>query len=181
LAALTVFFYVPLEAAVSLWTFAVLAERGQEEREATGLLSGFWTAFLASRLLAALAQHTVFYSEWWDRGLIVAAPLLAAVLLGNLAGAGQHSRPRGGLILLGLLLGPVLPTLLSLIFQAAPNANGTAFGLVFAAGSLGSVLLAPLIRPRSPARHPLSALRLPIFLALLVAASALIAVLNTDH
>src|SRR5581483_4390322 len=57
LAALTLFFYVPLEAAISFWTFTLLAERGQDEREATGLLSGFWTAFMTSRLLAALAQH----------------------------------------------------------------------------------------------------------------------------
>ncbi len=174
LAALTLFFYVPLEAAISLWTFTLLAEREQDEREATGLLSGFWTAFMASRLLAALAQHEFFFSDWWDRGLVVAAPLVAAVLLGNLAGAGQRSRPRGGLILLGLLLGPVLPTLLSLMFQATQNTEGTAFGLAFAAGSLGSVLLAPLMKTQSASRHPLSVLRLPIFLALLVTASALI-------
>lgn len=173
-AALTFFFYAPLEAIISLWTFALLAERGQEEGEATGMLSGFWTAFMASRLLAALLQHTFFYSEWWDLSLVVLAPLLAAVLLGNLAGAGQRGRPRGGLILLGMLLGPVLPTLLSLIFQAAAGAKGTAFGVVFAAGSLGSVLSVPLIQLRFGARHPLSALRLPIFLALLVTASALV-------
>lgn len=173
LAALTLFFYVPLESAISLWTFTLLAEREQDEREATGLLYGFWAAFLFSRLLAALVQHTLFFSEWWDRGLIVALPLLAAVLLGNLAGAGQRSRPRGGLILLGLLLGPVLPTLLSVIFQET-NAKGTAFGLVFAAGSLGSVLLAPLIKTPSADRSRLSALRLPIFLALLVTATALV-------
>lgn len=174
LAALALFFYVPLEATISLWTFTLLAEREQDEREATGLLSGFWTAFMASRLLAALGQHTVFYAEWWDRSLIVAAPLLTAVLLGNLAGAGQRGRPRGGLILLGLLLGPVLPTLLSVIFQGVPDAKGTAFGLVFAAGSLGSVLLAPLIKRPSAAGHPLAALRFPIFLALLVTAAALV-------
>jgi MFS family permease len=174
LAALSFFFYVPLEASIGLWTFTLLAERGRDEREATGLLSGFWTALLASRLLAALLRHTVFYSEWWDRGLIVAAPLLAAVLLGNLAGAGQQGRPRGGLLLLGLLLGPVVPTLLSVIFQEGPDVKGTAFGVMFAAGSLGSVLLAPLLKAPSTVRRPLSALRLPIFLALLVTASALV-------
>ena len=30
--------------------FSLLRERGQDEREAGGLLSGFWAAFLASRL-----------------------------------------------------------------------------------------------------------------------------------
>jgi fucose permease len=163
LAGLVLFFYVPLEAAISLWTFTLLAERSEENCEATGLLSGFWAAFMVSRLVAALAQHLDYLTEWWDRGLLVVAPLLAAVVLGNLAGAGQHGRPRGGLILLGLLLGPVLPTLLSLIFQATPEAQGTAYGLMFAAGSLGSILLAPF-----------RSLRVPIFLALLVTAIALV-------
>lgn len=167
-------FYVPLEASISLWTFAVLAERQQEERSAAGLLYGFWGAFLASRLLAAFIQHIEFLTEWWDRCLIVGFPLLAAVLLGNLTGGSQRERPRAGLILLGLLLGPVLPTLLGLIFRAAPEAKGTAYGLAFAAGSLGSVVLAKIIAPPSAGRSPLSALRLPIVLALLVTVTALV-------
>jgi fucose permease len=173
IAALVLFFYAPLEAAISLWAFTLLAEREQEEREATGLLAGFWAAFVASRLLVALAHHMDFLTEWWDRVLIVVPPLLAAVILGNLAGASQRGRPLTGLILLGLLLGPVLPTLLGSVFRAAPGEEGTAYGLVFAAGSLGSVLLAPFAKLRS--QPPLqAALRVPIFLALLVTATALV-------
>jgi fucose permease len=173
LAALVVFFYVPLEASISLWTFSLLTEREREERAATGLLSGFWAAFVASRLLVAA---TTAYSAAlgarlglpWERTLIVVLPILAAVVLGNLAGAGQRGRPRGGLILLGLLLGPLLPTLLSVVFRAAPEEKGTAYGLIFAAGSVGSMILAPFL-----------SLRLPIFLALLVAAVALVLGLMT--
>jgi MFS family permease len=177
-AALVLFFYGPLEAAISLWAFTLLAEREQDEREAAGLLSGFWAAFVASRLLVALAQHMDFLTEWWDRVLIVVPPLLAAVLLGNLAGASQRGRPRTGLILLGLLLGPVLPTLLGSVFRAAPGGQGTAYGLMFAAGSLGSILLAPFAKLRS--QPPLqTALRVPIFLALLVTATALVLGLMT--
>lgn len=179
LAALVLFFYAPLEAALSLWTFTLLAERGQEESEATGLLAGFWIAFLTARLLAAVGQHLYFWAEWWDRTLIVAPPLLTAVLLGNLAGASHRGRPRAGLIVLGLLLGPVLPTLLGLVFRhVAPTEQGTAYGLVFAAGSLGSLLLAPFLVPRT--HRPLqTALRLPILLALLVTAVALVLGLMT--
>jgi fucose permease len=167
LAALVLFFYAPLEAAISSWTFALLAQREQEERRATGLLSGFWAAFVIARLLTALVHHMAFWTEWWDRILIVVAPLLAAVLLGNLAGASHRGRPRAGSILLGLLLGPILPTLLSLIFRVVPGERGTAFGFLFAAASIGSVLLAPFVKPTS-------ALRLPIFLALLATAAALV-------
>jgi MFS family permease len=179
LAALMLFFYAPLEAAISLWTFALLAERGQEESEATGLLYGFWAAFVSSRLLIALAQHLDFLTEAWDRVLIVAPPLLAAVLLGNLAGASRGGRPRLGLLLLGLLLGPVLPTLLGLLFRhVASNEQGLAYGLVFAFGSLGSMLLAPILTMRT--QPPLqTALRMPIFLALVVTAVALVMGLMT--
>lgn len=179
LAALMLFFYAPLEAAISLWTFTLLAERGQDESEATGLLYGFWAAFVSSRLLVALAQHLDFLTEAWDRVLIVAPTLLAAVLLGNLAGASRGGRYRLGLLLLGLLLGPVLPTLLGLLFRhVAANEQGLAYGLVFAFGSLGSMLLAPILTMRT--QPPLqTALRMPIFLALVVTAVALVMGLMT--
>jgi MFS family permease len=180
LAALVLLFYAPLEAAISLWTFTLLAEREQDEREARNLLIGFWTAFLASRLCLAVAQHLDFLTEGWDRLWIAATPLLAAVLLGNLAGASHRGRPRAGFLLLGLLLGPLLPTLLALLLRhVAPNEQGLAFGLIFAAGSAGSAALTPILTPRT--QPPLqSALRLPIFLALLVSAAALVMGLMTQ-
>ncbi len=179
LAALVFFVYAPLEAFVSLWTFALLRERGQDERQAGGLLSGFWAAFVASRLLVALGQHFDVLSESWDRWLVVVPPLLAAVLIGNLAGSSYRGRPCAGLILLGLLLGPVFPTLLGLIFRhVAAAEQGLAYGLVFAAGSLGSLLLSPLAGLRTP--QPLhTTLRIPIFLALLLTAAALVMGLMT--
>jgi fucose permease len=179
LAALVFFFYVPLEASISLWTFRLLSERGQDERQASSLVTGFWAAFLASRLLVALAQHIDYLSEAWDWVLVVLPPLLAAVLLGNLAGASHRGRPRAGLIGLGVLLGPVLPTLLGLLFRhVAPAEQGMAYGLVFAAGSLGSLLLSPLIALRAVQPRQ-TTLRLPIVLALLVAAAALVLGLMT--
>lgn len=180
LAALMLFFYAPLEAAISLWTFTLLAERGQKESEATGLLYGFWAAFVSSRLLVALAQHLDFLTEAWDRVLIVAPTLLVAVLLGNLAGASRGGRPRLGLLLLGLLLGPVLPTLLGLLFRhVASNEQGLAYGLVFAFGSFGSMLLAPILTMRAQPPLQTAALRMPIFLALVVTAVALVMGLMT--
>jgi len=179
LAALVFFVYAPLEASISLWTFNLLSERGQDERQAGGLLSGFWAAFLASRLLVALGQHLDLMSESWDRWLVVVPPLLAAALIGNLVGASRRGQPRVGLILLGLLLGPVFPTLLGMIFRhVAAAEQGLAYGLVFAAGSLGSLLLSPLAGFRT--RQPLQTmLRMPIFLALLLTAMALMMGLMT--
>lgn len=174
LAALVFFFYAPLEASLSVWTFRLLGERGQDGRQTRGLLTGFWVAFVASRLLAALAQHADYLTEWWDRPLVVFFPLLAAVLLGNLAGASHRGRPRAGLILLGVLLGPVLPMLLGLVFRhVAPTEQGLAYGIIFAAGSLGSLLLSPLVARRTE-QPRLTILRLPILLALLLTAATLV-------
>jgi MFS family permease len=179
LAALVSLVYTPLEASISLWTFNLLNERGQNARRAVGLLTGFWAAFVGSRLLVALGQHVGWMSEAWDHWLIVVPPLLAAVLIGNLAGSSHRGRPGAGLILLGLLLGPVFPTLLGIIFRhVAAAEQGLAYGLVFSAGSLGSLLLAPLAGFRT--RQPLQTmLRIPIFLALLLTAMALVLGLMT--
>jgi fucose permease len=179
LAALVFFFYAPLEASISLWTFSLLRERGQDEREAGGLLSGFWAAFLASRLLVAVGQHWEIVSEWWDRWLVVVPPLLAAVVIGNLAGASHRGRPRAGLVLVGLLLGPVFPTLLGMVFRnVAPTEQGLAYGMVFAGGSFGTLMLSPLVdfRPRRPQQVML---RVPILLGLLLTAVALVLGLMT--
>jgi fucose permease len=179
LAALVFFVYAPLEASLSLWTLTLLTERNQEEREAGGLLTGFWVGFLASRLLIAVGRHTEVLSEAWDHWIVVIPPLLAAVVIGNLAGASHRGRPRAGLILLGCLLGPVFPTLLAMIFRhVAPAEQGLAYGVAFAAGSLGSLLLSPFLALRS--RHSLQALlRVPIFLALLLTAVTLVLELMT--
>jgi MFS family permease len=174
LAALVFFVYAPLEASLTNWTLLYLAERGQDERHAVRLLAGFWVAFLSSRLLAALAQHTGWLTEMWDRWLIVLPPLLAAIVIGNMSGAGQRGIARSGLWLLGFLLGPVFPTLVGMGFRRVhASEQGLTYGLIFAAGSLGSLALAPLTQMR-PRESNLFALRLPMFFALAVTAGALI-------
>jgi hypothetical protein len=134
---------------------------------------------MASRLLVAVGQHMELFAEGWDRFLIVVPPLIVAVLLGNMVGASHHGRPRFGLMAMGFVLGPVLPTLLAVVFRhVAPSQEGTAFGLLFAAGALGSMFLGQFmsIRTTAPLHY---ALRLPIFLALLVTALALVLGLMT--
>ena len=42
----------------------------------------------------AVGQHTGIVSESWDRWFVVVPPLLAAVVIGNLAGASYRGRPR---------------------------------------------------------------------------------------
>jgi len=105
LAAAVFFLYAPLEAAINIWATTYLTDFGHSERGAAWALSGFWAAFLASRLLAALALHHWPMMHGWDWLLIVLPALLVAVILGNLAGTASRGAAWRGLLLLGFLLG----------------------------------------------------------------------------
>jgi fucose permease len=185
LAGLVFFFYAPLEAAVSLWATTYLARLGYGERRATWLLAGFWGAFLASRLLVGLAQHAGHLRDpdAWGPWLLVIPALLAAVVLGNLAGATSPRSARVGLLLLGLFLGPIFPTLLGMVFRTPGlhEAQGTAYGVLFAVGSVGTLVLAPLIGAGVRRGTPQTALRLPMLLALVLTATGLLFSLVTGR
>ncbi len=174
MAGLVFFFYAPLEASVSVWATSYLTELGHNERRAGRLLAGFWGAFLASRLAVAAAQHVGWLPPATDPWVLVVAALLAAVVIGNLAGAaGRNSAPIA-LVLLGFLLGPIFPTLLGLVFRHFPEERGTAWGSVFALGSLGALLLAPVVGAAAQRRSVQVALRVPMLLALLLTAVSLV-------
>ena len=177
LAGLVFFFYAPLEASISIWATTLLTELGQGERGATWTLSGFWCAFLGSRLLTALAAHTP-YLAGWESWLLVIPAALVAVLLGNLSGTASRAGARRGLYLVGFLLGPIFPTLIGILFQRLQADNleayGTAYGLVFAFGSLGSLVLAPVIGSIARRRNVQFALRIPMLLAIVMTLAALV-------
>jgi fucose permease len=106
--------------------------------------------------------------------VLVVPALLAAVVLGNLAGAAGRNSAPVALVLLGFLLGPIFPTLLGGAFRYFPEERGTAFGSVFALGSLGALVLAPVVGVAAQRRSVLAALRVPMLLALLLTAVALV-------
>ena len=84
----------------------------------------------------------------------------------------------GGILALGLLLGPIFPTLVGLLFTDVTEVKkaqwGTAYGTMFAIGSLGSFLLAPLIHARARGRTVQRAFRIPLGLTLLLVAATLV-------
>jgi MFS family permease len=172
LAGLVFFFYAPLEAAVGVWTTTYLTEAGHGERGAAWVLSGFWFAFMGARLLVAMLG----LGQRWDPWLLVLPALFSAALLGNLAGTGSHRAARGGILLLGFLMGPIFPTLVGMLFRTCMQERGTAYGLMFAIGSLGGLVLGPWLGVRASVRKEAvhSAFRIPMFLALLLAAMALV-------
>lgn len=167
LAGLVFFLYAPLEASVGMWATTFLVEMGNQEKRVGWLLSGFWLTFLASRLLAA------FLHVQADAWVIVALAILAAVMLGNLASATHRGRSRVEVLLLGAILGPIFPTLVALLFQHFQVDRGTAYGTMFAVGSLGSLLLCPLIGLVARRQAVQQTLRIPMIMAVALAGAAL--------
>lgn len=174
LAGLVFFLYLPLENVLGTWATTYLAEQGHSERQSAQLLAGFWVAFLLSRLAAAGLQEYGIIPLRWEPALIVALALASAVVLGNLAGASRFTNSGWGIIALGALLGPIFPTLTGMVLGDFTNERGTAFGTMFAIGASGSLLLVPAIgfsARRTGVQH---ALRIPMVVALLLAAAALV-------
>jgi Major Facilitator Superfamily len=180
LVGLVFLFYAPLEGSISVWATTYLTDLGQGESAAMWTLSAFWGAFLASRLATALLFHAVRaqYLPYMETWLLVLAGGLAAAVIGNLVGTGHRSAAKISLVLLGLLLGPIFPTVIGLVFRIAPTAPGTAYGVVFALGSVGSLVMAPLVGARARRTSVQSALYIPMMLALALAAVALVVALT---
>jgi fucose permease len=179
LTALVFFLYCPLEGAMGTWATTYLTSLGYREGRAALLLSGFWVTFLAARLVTAFLQTEVLAtgSEAW---LICLLAFLAAVVLGNLAGAAKLANAGAGLLLLGFLLGPIFPTLVGVLFNhvAKDENRGTAFGAMFALGATGNLILPPVIGAYARRTTIQRSLRIPMVVALFLAAASLMLVLS---
>jgi fucose permease len=179
LAGVAFLFYAPLEFAVSTWGSTYLTvEQGYSEGRAAWIMSFFWLAFLVGRVLVTLLFHSGRLEPERAPWAIFILAVAAAAMMGNLAGSGKPRSAAWGLIALGLALGPIFPTLVAVALRAAPNGHGTAYGAMFAVGSLGSAALAPLLGLLARGKSVMRALRLlaPLALLLVVAALALIVV-----
>ncbi len=161
------FAYLPVEFSINTWGTTFLRDHRYAEGTATYLLSGFWLMLVLGRLLVALAG-------WGHPWLLVVLGVLAAVCLGNMASSGRPGRALVGLMLLGLFLGPMFPTLIATLFNGFPDVpQGTAIGIIYASGALGALLLTPLIGLWAGRTNVRVALYLPLVLMVLLAALAL--------
>jgi len=127
------FFYGPLEASLGAWTTTYLGEQGHRESTAAGFLSGFWLAFMASRLITAFTL-----SHGREGPLLVILSMASMAVLGAMVLA--RGRPVSALLVLaaGAVFGPIFPTLLAILLgHFAPSLHGRAVGMLFAIGGIG--------------------------------------------
>jgi fucose permease len=174
LAGVVFFFYAPLEGCLHTWGASYLTHMGHDEKEVSRLISAFWSAFLLGRLGMAYLQHLRIFPEEWSPYIVLVLSLGATVMIGNLAGTVKKASSTLGLLMLGLFLGPIFPTLVGTMFRKYPAGHGTVFGTLFAIGSAGSLVFAPIIGSRFKRTNAQGALRIPLILGLLLMISALV-------
>ena len=135
------FFYGPLEAAMGAWTTTYLKDKGIAERTAMVLLSGFWLAYMVSRLA------TAFSLPAGAEATLILAMSLACL---GITAAIVWSRGRTTAVVLvlaaGLAFGPIFPTIMAILlghFDA--SVHGRAVGFLFAIGGIGWTTIPILI------------------------------------
>jgi fucose permease len=162
--------YLPLEWVLGAWAQTFLMGLGMGERSSVFTLSGFWLAFLASRFVTALLMASGWIAPGVaDAWLILILALGAGVMLGNMAGARNGKGAAFGLILSGVMLGPIFPTLVGILFNfVEPEQRGVAYGAMFSIGSVGGLVLSPVMGIYASHRGIRSAWRIPLILALVI-------------
>jgi fucose permease len=173
LAGLVFLLYGPLETSLGTWATTYLTHLGASPQRASLLLSCFWLTFLAGRLGMAIVQQARWPSSL-DPWLILLLALAAAVCLGNLAGTEKLRQAVVGWLLLGAFLGPIFPTLVAILFEFFPvHEHGTAYGAMFSIGSIGGLVLPPLVGVCMRRTSVRRTMLLPMVVALVLAFVAL--------
>ena len=170
-------FYGPIEATVGTWAERYLNNLGFEPRRGNQVIAGFWLAFLAARLLAAFMERSWLTGDTAQGWFIIVLALGSAVALGNVVGARKGPSAALGLILVGAFFGPIFPTLVGILFDYFKYERGTAFGAMFALGSVGNLFLPPFVGWYARRSTPQRAMRIPMILALALALAAFVMVL----
>ena len=138
--ALTLFCYVGLEISMGSWISSYASGLGFSNRSSNLALSSYWICLMLGRLIAAGFGVKPIVTP--EIGSIVSITLAAAavVVIGIMTLAKSKSVGLAGIILTGLVFGPIYPTVLGMALAdplIAPI-QGSAFGIIFAIGLLGA-------------------------------------------
>jgi fucose permease len=139
--ALALFFYMPAESTMAGWATTYVTDKGMKESSASALLSGFWLAYTAARLIAALAVP-----KGAETTVILVLSLVS--FLAWVAVVMCHGRGLAAVLVVtvGLLFGPIYPTLVAVLLgHFDPSLHGRAIGLFFTLGGLGCTALPMMI------------------------------------
>ena len=150
LTALALLFYAPMEATMAAWATTYLGDKGMAEGRAATTLSGFWLAFMCSRLATALIVARFPLPAGGDTLLIIALSILC-ILVWVGAAFGRGRATAGTMVVLaGLVFGPTFPTIIGVLMghvsqDISPVLGGRAVGLFFMIGGVGWSVIPILI------------------------------------
>ncbi|NLN93274.1 MAG: MFS transporter [Candidatus Hydrogenedens sp.] len=141
---LALFCYIALESSMAGFVSTYLKDLDFSDNKATSYLSGFWIALMAARLITA-----IFLTGIDPAVLVPALGLLAAVAIGLMIIAPNPATGVFGTLLAGFAFGPIFPTLIGVCFgktdAIAQGTAGSVFGLLFAIGLFGGIVVPPII------------------------------------
>ncbi len=150
LTALALVFYAPMEATMAAWATTYLTDRGLPEGRAFTLLSGFWLAFMGSRLATALLVAAFPLPAGGDTVLIIVLSLLCILVWAGAVFSAGRATAGAMVVLAGLVFGPTFPTIIGVLVghvnvDVSPALAGRAVGLFFAIGGIGWSVIPMLI------------------------------------
>jgi fucose permease len=141
LCGLALFCYGPLEASMGAWCTTYLGERGVRPETAASLLSGFWLAFMVSRLATAFTL-----SAGGETKLILGLAVLCVLVLTAVVRSRRAATAMLCVLAAGLVFGPIFPTLMAVLLGHFPqSAHGRVVGLLFGIGGIGWTVIPILI------------------------------------
>jgi fucose permease len=147
-AALVLFCYISLESSFCNWLPAfgkeVLvssnpqADPNMVDASAQRLLSLFAVAMMIGRLIASQIPAITTYGSWFIAG----AALIAAVIISVMTVTKTATLTKVLAVLAGIAFAPCFPTTVGVTFaKFSPEVYGSIFGIIFAVGLLGAVIV----------------------------------------
>lgn len=148
LTALALLFYAPMEATMGAWTTTYLGDKGASETLAATMLSGFWLAFMLSRLgtallVKALADNSIAIDT---NALIIGFSIFCILVWAGAVASPNRAMACTMVVLAGLAFGPTFPTIIGVLTGHVDQAvAGRAVGLFFMIGGIGWSVIPILI------------------------------------
>lgn len=123
------------EASVGGWTSTYVGIMGGTPGTATWVLTGYWAALLAGRLLTASVQRRIAPAR-----LVILSGIASAAGAGILLASRSISMMAAGAAVLGSAFAAVYPATLAMAADRYEQRAGTVFGLLFSIALIGGML-----------------------------------------
>ncbi len=177
-AALALFCYISLESSFCNWlppygkevitSAQPGADAGAVDASSQRMLSAFAVAMMVGRLIASQISAITTYGSWFIAG----AALVAVLVILAMMTARSVQLAWLLAVLAGLFFAPCFPTIVGVTYSKHPGNFGSVFGIIFAVGLLGAVIIPKAIGNLAKGSSIQKSLKLlvPACLALIVLA-----------